>query len=103
MREAEYQARLIKKLHKRFPGCVIHKNDPNYRQGLPDLVVYFYNTYAFLEVKISADADEQPNQRHYVDKFNDMAYASFIYPEIEDQVLREMQKAFSLSGLQEVL
>ncbi len=97
MSEAEYQARLIKKLHDRFPGCVIHKNPTDLIQGLPDLVIYYYNCYAMLEVKVSAEAPERPNQRHYVEKFDVMSFAAFIFPENEEEVLRELQLAFSVS------
>jgi len=95
MREPEYQARLIKKLHARFPGCIILKNDSGYVQGVPDLTIFFYNQWAMLEVKISADAPEQPNQRYYVEKAEGMSFAAFIYPENEEEVLDGLQLAFS--------
>ena len=97
MTEPEYQARLIKKLRDRFPGCVILKNDPTYLQGVPDLAIFFYDMWAMLEVKMSATANRQPNQDHYVGKFAEMSFASYIYPENEDEVLSELQLAFSLS------
>ena len=97
MREPEYQARLIKKLQYMFPGCVILKNDSGYLQGVPDLSIFFYDMWAMLEVKISPHAQEQPNQDHYVDRMNKMSFAAFIFPENEEEVLRELQLAFSLS------
>ena len=39
MTENKYQAKLIKKLEKMFPGCIIMKTDTAYRQGLPDLLI----------------------------------------------------------------
>ena len=96
MREPEYQARLIKKLHKRFPGAIIMKNDSGYIQGIPDLTIFFYNQWAMLEVKISEDAPERPNQRYHVENANDMSFAAFIFPENEEAVLNELQLAFSL-------
>jgi len=95
MKESEYQAKLIKKLKVLFPDCIIQKNDSSYIQGIPDLTIFWGNQWAMLEVKISADAGEQPNQRHYVEKCLDMSYAAFIYPENEKEVLHELQLAFS--------
>ena len=94
MLESVYQARLIKELHIRFPGCVIMKNDPEYLQGIPDLTMLFGGFWAMLEVKGSARAPEQPNQRYYVEMLNEMSFAAFIYPENEEEVLRGLQQAY---------
>jgi hypothetical protein len=93
MLESTYQARLIKKLKKLFPGCVVLKNDSGYQQGVPDLSVLYNDRWAMLEVKVSADADEQPNQRYHVEKLDQMSFAAFIYPENEAEVLDELQHA----------
>lgn len=93
MSEAEYQASLIKKLEAMFPGCLIVKNDANYRQGIPDLTIFFGPRYAFLEVKVSEKSKERPNQRYYVEQASKNAFASFIYPENEEEVLRALQLA----------
>lgn len=95
MAENAYQAKLIKKLQKRFPGCIIQKNDPNYRQGFPDLTIFFRDRWAALEVKAHADAPTQPNQPYYVEQLNAMSYAAFIYPENESEVLSELQRALT--------
>lgn len=95
MTESNYQAYLIRKLHEMFPGCVVLKNDANYMQGIPDLVVFFFHMYAFLEVKTSADAPEQANQDYYVRMLDEMSFAAFIYPENERLVLDELQLAFN--------
>lgn len=95
MLERKYQPIVIKKLRAMFPGCVILKNDTDYMQGIPDLTIFFQDRWAVLEVKASADADEQPNQRFYVEKLNEMSFAAFIYPENEEEVLRELQHAFT--------
>lgn len=95
MRESQYQSKLIKKIKQRLPGCVILKNDPEYIQGIPDLVIFFEDRYAFLEVKIDANADEQPNQGYYVDLFNEMSFGAFIFPEIEEEVLDDLQRSLS--------
>lgn len=93
--ESRFQAQLIKDLKRLFPGCEILKNDPGYAQGIPDLLVLYNNKWAMLEVKASSTAEERPNQRYYVERFADMSYAAFIFPENKEEVLRELQQAFS--------
>jgi len=93
VKESVYQSRVIKKLEKLFPGCVVHKNDPTYTQGIPDLVIYYGDRWAMLEVKVNPDADEQPNQRYYVERLNDMSFAAFIHPGNEQEVLDGLQYA----------
>lgn len=92
--EVQYQASLIKKLEKMFPGCHIVKNDPAENQGIPDLLILFCGTWAMLEVKISANAPTRPNQLHHVERFNGMSYAAIIYPENEEHVLHDLQSTF---------
>jgi hypothetical protein len=48
MTENQYQAKLIKKIKARFPGCVVLKNDPIYQQGVPDLIVLWKDFWASL-------------------------------------------------------
>lgn len=94
MQERHYQAQLIKKLRRMFPGCMILKNDTDYLQGVPDLLILFGDRWAALEVKAYEDAPEQPNQEYYVVEMNDMSFAAFIYPENEAEVLHALQQAF---------
>ena len=93
MLERDYQARLIKKLERLFPGCVILKNDPEYRQGIPDLLILHRARWAMLEVKASATSAVRPNQEYYVDLLNKMSFAAFIHPSNEEDVLRELHQA----------
>lgn len=93
MLERNYQPRLIRKLRRIFPDCVILKNDSDYMQGVPDLIILVGTRWAMLEVKASADAHIQPNQEFYVGQLDRMGFAAFIYPEIEEEVLRDLQQA----------
>jgi Holliday junction resolvase-like predicted endonuclease len=93
--EAAYQARLIRKLKRRFPGCEVLKNDASYRQGMLDLTVFWGPTWAMLEVKVRANAAERPNQAYYVEQMNDMSFAAFICPENEEEVLTALSEAFT--------
>ena len=93
-KERDFQSKLIDEIEGMFPGCKVLKNDPNYIQGIPDLMVLYKDRWAALECKRSEDADHQPNQDFYVDEMNRMSFAAFIYPENKEEVLHELQKAF---------
>lgn len=93
MKESDFQHKLIKKLESMFPGCVILKNDANYKQGIPDLIVLYNDRWAVIECKKGKHATHRPNQEFYVTKLNQMSYAAFIYPENEEEVLCELQQA----------
>ena len=90
--ERDFQAKLIKEIKKLFPGCIVMKNDPDYIQGIPDLLILYKNKWAALEVKISSKAGHRPNQDYYVKKMDDMSFAKFIYPENKEEVLYELQQ-----------
>ena len=94
MLENKFQANLIKKLKKLFPGCIVMKNDSSYIQGIPDLLVLHKDKWASLEVKKSANASKRPNQEYYVGLMNRMSFARFISPENEEEVLRDLQTTF---------
>lgn len=95
MLENKFQSKLIKDIKKEFPGCMVLKNDSSYLQGVPDLTIFHNNHWAMLEVKKNKNAKRQPNQEYYVDKLNEMSYASFIYPENKDQVMEELKRKFN--------
>lgn len=95
MLERDYQASLIRKLKSVFPGCVVLKNDSAYKQGIPDLLILWNEYWAALEVKVSAKARVQPNQRYYVEQMHEMSFAAFIYPENEEDVFHDLQQAFA--------
>lgn len=94
MTENQYQAKLIRKIRKMFPGCEILKSDSAYKQGIPDLVILYQDKWGTLEVKRSEDAPVQPNQVHYVAVLGSMSFSAFIYPENEEEVLFALQQAF---------
>lgn len=98
MKENKFQADLIKELKNEFPGCIVLKNDPNYLQGFPDLLLLHNDKWAALECKREAKASHQPNQDYYIRKLNEMSYAGFIHPENKKEVLDELHKAFRSGG-----
>lgn len=94
MKESDFQKALIDEIKKEFPGCIVLKNDPNYIQGIPDLLILFRDKWAALECKKEKSAHHQPNQEHYIYVMNEMSYARFIYPENKEEILNELQRAF---------
>lgn len=92
-RESDFQGKLIKKIKKIFPDCIVMKNDPNYIQGIPDLLILNGDKWAALECKKDEKASHRPNQEYYVDKMNGMSYARFIFPENEKEILNELEQS----------
>lgn len=95
MLESVYQTRIIKRLKNEFPGCFIMKNDTDLIQGVPDLIVLYGDRWVMLEVKPSRRSRHQPNQEYYIDLLDSMSYASFVFPENEEEVFRDLQHALA--------
>lgn len=93
-KESAFQKGLINDLKKRFPGCMVLKNDPNYIQGIPDLLVLYEGRWAALECKKAKQASHQPNQDYYVERMNEMSFSRFVYPENKEIILDELQQSF---------
>lgn len=94
MLERQYQKHIIDSLRELFPGCIILKNDSDYLQGIPDLLVLYEDQWAALEVKPYKEARNQPNQVYYVCEMDRMSFGAFIYPENEEEVLDALQLTF---------
>lgn len=93
MRESQYQRYLIRKIGEMFPEAIVILTDPSYIQGLPDILILHGKKWAMLEVKTSVGAPVQPNQVYYINMLDQMSFASFISPEVERDVLHELQQA----------
>lgn len=94
-KEGVYQSKLIQKLKVMFPEGLILKNDAQYLQGVPDVLILLHGTWGALEVKLALDSEIQPNQSYYVDKMDQMSFAAFICPENEEKVLYDLQCALA--------
>ena len=94
MKESKFQSNLIKQLKIMFKGCIVMKTDPNYIQGIPDILILYKDKWASLECKKSFNASHRPNQSYFVDIMNKMSFSRFIFPENEKEVLDELQQAF---------
>lgn len=94
-----YKAKLVVKLKEMFPGCQIFRNDPkDSHQGVPDLTIIYGDRWAMLEAKAAADSAVQPNQPHWVEHYNRLSFAAFIYPENEEEVLNALKQVLAPSG-----
>lgn len=91
-KESRFQRYLIEEIEDRLPGCIVMKNDPNYIQGIPDLLILYKNKWAALECKRSAHEHHQPNQDYYISVMDEMSFASFVYPENKEEVLDAMEQ-----------
>ena len=89
---SDYQTDLIKTIKKDLgaDNLDILKNDADYRQGIPDLLIIYKDRHAYLEAKISETAPHRPNQDFYIEKAKRNSFGAFIYPENQDQVLKDM-------------
>lgn len=103
MKESEFQAKLIKELKERFPGCFVAKMDAGYIQGFPDLLILYKNHWALLECKKEKKAPHRPNQDYYVEALNNLSFSRFIFPENKEEVLNDLQHAFESNGPTRVL
>ena len=92
IRESKFQRELIQDLEDLFPGCIVLKNDPNYIQGIPDLIVLYEDKWAALECKRDAKESHRPNQDYYISLMDDMSFASFVYPGNKEEVLSAMEQ-----------
>lgn len=96
--EKDFEAELVEAILEMLPGAFIIKMDPHMLQGIPDRLILWRDHWALLEVKRSAHAAKRPNQDYYVEVFNEMSFAAFVYPENMEEVLRALQRSFNASG-----
>lgn len=96
MLESKFNEILIAEIKRRFPGCVIKKQDPlTDHQGIPDKLILWNDRWAMLESKAYLKASRQPNQEYWVDRYNELSFAAFVSPENYIEVLDEMESALS--------
>lgn len=91
-KEGPFQTTVRENIEAMLPGAIVIKGDSSYRQGVPDLIVFYEDRWAALEVKKSAKETPRPNQPYYVELLNEMSFSAFIYPENKEEVLRELQQ-----------
>lgn len=94
MKENKFQSNLINKLKTMFPECLVLKNDANYKQGIPDLLILYKDKWAVLECKRSSSASKQPLQDYYISLMNEMSFGAIIFPDNEEVVLNNLRNFF---------
>lgn len=94
-KENRFQKEVIDEIKSRMPDAIVLKNDPNYIQGIPDLLILNGPRWGALEVKRGIDAVHQPNQDYYVNRMNNMSFAAFIFPENKDFILDRLETSLS--------
>ena len=92
--ESEFQKELMDEIKKKYPGCIVMKNDSGYIQGIPDWTILYKNKWATLEAKKEKNAPKQPNQDRYVEQLDYMSFSRIVYPENKDEVLRDLHSHF---------
>ena len=91
--EGKFKAKTKKIISEMFPGCYMHEMKAG-AQGIPDTLIIFGERWALLEFKESANAPHRPNQDYYIHMFNEMGFASFVYPENVEEVLTDLERWF---------
>ena len=94
-KESRFQKEVINEIKSRMPNAIVLKNDPNYIQGIPDLLILNGPNWGALECKRSINAIHQPNQDYYVGLMSEMSFAAFIFPENKDFILDRLEKQLS--------
>lgn len=93
MKENEFQAQLIKDLKLIIPDGIVLKNDANYKQGIPDLLILNGDRWAMLECKVDDSSSFRPNQKWYLDKLDKMSFARVINKDNREEVLDELLRS----------
>ena len=92
--ESSFKSKLVKDLRSMFDDdAIILKNDANYLQGVPDILILYGDKWAVLECKDSFDSPYRVNQEYYIKKMDDMSFARMICPENKEEVLNAVHKA----------
>ena len=92
--ESDFQKSIIDTIKRRFSGSIVLKNDANYIQGFPDLIILYKDKWACLEVKRDHNSSRQPNQEWYIDLLKHMSFAAFIHPNNKEEILNELACTF---------
>lgn len=96
--ESKFKRQLIKEIEEMFPGAFVLKTNANQIQGIPDQLILYGPNWAMIEAKDTVESHRQPNQNYYVNLFNQMSYASFVYPQNKEVVLDELQHTLRSTG-----
>lgn len=95
--ESAFQSHIILRLRDLIePDGYVLCLDGNYIQGFPDILILYIDRWAALECKRNQNAHIEPNQRYYITHLNELAFAAFICPENEEEVINDLHKALRI-------
>lgn len=92
-----FKRRLLKRMDALGESIEIIENKSQ-RRSTPDTFIFGRHGWAALEFKRAANADQQPNQAHYITRFGELGYARFIFPECAEEALDELEELFAPIG-----
>lgn len=96
MRESAFKKRFLAKVEERLSYLDLDFITPTETsRSLPDIFVIGPLFWAALEFKRSGDANHQPNQDWYIERFNEKGYGVFVEPNNEEEVLNDLERLFS--------
>lgn len=96
MREIPFRESFLKRLEDRLGYLDLDIITPSSNtRSLPDRFVIGPKYWAALEFKRSHDANHQPNQDWYIQRFDEKGFAVFVKPENAEEVLNDLERLFT--------
>ena len=97
MRESNFRTNFLKDFKALSPDIIIEFADPNRRNGIPDVIIFYKKKHARLETKRSKNASKRLHQQYYIDYFNSQGiYAAFLTPENKEEVFNALRRYFKI-------
>lgn len=82
--------------------CEVYQNKSQRRSTL-DTIFLGPGCWAMLEFKEDEKSPHQPNQDYYVEKLNNMCYATFVYPQNANKVMEDLIGLFIFADKEGVI
>ena len=97
MSEATFRTKFLKDVKDLSPDIIIEFADPQRRNGIPDVIIFYKKKFARIETKRSKNASKRLHQQYYIDYFNSQGiYASFLTPENKEEVFNALRRYFKI-------
>jgi hypothetical protein len=97
MSEATFRTKFLKDVKDLSPDIIIEFADPQRRNGIPDVIIFYKKKFARIETKRSKNASKRLHQQYYIDYFNSQGiYAAFLTPENKEEVFNALRRYFKI-------
>lgn len=97
MSEATFRTKFLKDVKDLSPDIIIEFADPQRRNGIPDVIIFYKKKFARIETKKSKNASKRLHQQYYIDYFNNQGiYAAFLTPENKEEVFNALRRYFKI-------